>query len=193
MALVEIGNLATTLLNQVFGQGSAPSPAVPIAPNTPAINANPFPQDHFTPSSQANLGQTAAQEAGLFQLAQPPALSAATEALPSQVAAPPAAHYPVPLQPVALPAAPPPPALQVVPPANPVTATPSVQEQLQNLNTTLAALGLNNADIQSLDRIASLVKDFNPDAYTRLVFQLESLAQQTAPRAAPAAATQRVP
>jgi hypothetical protein len=68
-----------------------------------------------------------------------------------------------------------------------------VQEQLQNLNTTLAALGLNNADIQSLDRIASLVKDFNPDAYTRLVFQLESLAQQTAPRAAPAAATQRVP
>ena len=189
MALVEIGNLATTLLNQVLGQVSTPSPAVPLAPNPLAIN--PFPQDHFTPSSQANLSQTAAQEAGLFQVAQLPALSVATEALPGQAAAPPAAHNPAPLQPAAPPATPPPPAPQIVPPANSVATAPSVQEQLQTLNVTLAALGLDNADIQSLDRIASLVKDFNPDAYTRLVFQLESLAQQTAPRAA--AATQRLP
>jgi hypothetical protein len=193
MALVEIGNLATTLLNQIFGQGNTPFSAVPAVLNPPAINAKPLPEDYFTPSSQANLGQTAAQEAGLFRVAQLPALFVAPQALQIQAAAPPAALNPAPLQPVAVPATPPPPAPQVVPPANPVTTTPSVQEQLQTLNITLAALGLNNADIQSLDRIASLVKDFNPDAYTRLVFQLESLAQQTAPRATATAATGRLP
>jgi hypothetical protein len=59
-----------------------------------------------------------------------------------------------------------------------------VQDQLQALNLALAALGLTKADIQSLDRVASVLKDFNPVAYGSLVYQLEALAQQAAPQAA---------
>jgi hypothetical protein len=35
-----------------------------------------------------------------------------------------------------------------------------------------------------LDRVASIVKDFNPVAYKNLAFQLQTLAQQPAPQAA---------
>jgi hypothetical protein len=70
-------------------------------------------------------------------------------------------------------------ASQIAAPTSAAATAASVQDQLQALNTALAALGLTNADIQSLDRFPSLIKDFNPVAYVRLVFQLEALAQQT--------------
>jgi len=55
-----------------------------------------------------------------------------------------------------------------------------VQIQLQSLNASLPALGLTNEEIQQIDRIASLVHDFNPAAYANLINQFEALAQQAA-------------
>ena len=181
MALAEIGNLATTLVNQLLGQDHNASNTAP-AVSAPSTNANALPQDHFTPSAQQNSPLTAAQQAGLFQIVQFSALSVAVDITQTQPAAPQPAQSPppVPVQQVTAPAPP-----QVTPqaaaPATPATTALSVQDQLQTLNVALAALGLSNSDIQSLDRIASVVKDFNPVAYRNLVFQLQELAQQTAP------------
>ncbi len=60
------------------------------------------------------------------------------------------------------------------------TSTASVQDQLQSLNASLAALGLSNADIQQIDQIASQTKDYSPSAYTSLALQFEAAAQQQA-------------
>jgi hypothetical protein len=60
-------------------------------------------------------------------------------------------------------------------------AQPNPQSQLQSLNSALADLGLNAADIRIIDRIASLIKDFNPTAFSSLVYQLEGLAKANAP------------
>ena len=65
------------------------------------------------------------------------------------------------------------------------TGTASIVEQLQALNNALQALGLSPADIQQVDRIASVIKDFNPAAFTSLAYQLAALA--------PPATTQQVP
>jgi hypothetical protein len=165
MAVAEIGNLATTLLNRLSVQDYSASANTPAAGNAPATNANALPVDRFTPSAQQNSDQTAAQQAGLFQIAQFSTLSAAANII-SQT------------QP-ALPQAP-----QIAAPATTATTAISVQDKLQALNTALAALGLSKSDIQSLDRVASIVKDFNPVAYKNLVFQLQTLAQQAAPQAA---------
>ena len=63
--------------------------------------------------------------------------------------------------------------------------TADVQVQLQALNAALPALGLTNAQIQQIDRIASLVHNFNPAAYANLVNQFEALAQEAAQQNAP--------
>ncbi len=77
----------------------------------------------------------------------------------------------------------------LVPTAATTTGSATIQQQLQTLNQALAALGLSPQDIQQLDRIASVIKDFNPQAYTALVYQLEELAQQNSNQAsAPTAA-----
>ena len=70
MAVAEIGNLASTFLNQVSGQDYSASANTLAAGNVPAKNANVLPVDRFTPSAQQNSDQTAAQQAGLFQIAQ---------------------------------------------------------------------------------------------------------------------------
>ena len=60
----------------------------------------------------------------------------------------------------------------------------SQQTQLNTLNNALAALGLSAADIRQIDRVASLINDFNPTAFTSLAYQLEAQAQNsTAPSA----------
>jgi hypothetical protein len=107
----------------------------------------------------------AAQQAGLFQIVQFPTLSVAVNII-SQT------------QPAA------PQAVQIAARAATVTTAVSVQDKLQALNTALATLGLSKSDIQSLDRVASIIKDFNPVAYKNLAFQLQTLAQQAAPQAA---------
>ena len=57
------------------------------------------------------------------------------------------------------------------------TGSLAVQQQLQALNTALAALGLDPQEIQQLDQIASVINDFNPNAFTSLAYQIEELAQ----------------
>jgi len=184
MALAEIGNLATALVNQLLGQDQNASNTAPAA-SAPPTNANALPQDHFTPSAQQNSPQNAAQQAGLFQIVQFSALSVAVDITQTRAAVPQPAQNPPPL-PVQQVTAPAPPQVtpQAAAPATPATTALSVQDQLQTLNVALAALGLSNSDIQSLDRIASVVRDFNPVAYRNLVFQLQELARQTAPPAA---------
>ena len=56
----------------------------------------------------------------------------------------------------------------------------STQGQLLALNTALQALGLNSSQLAQVDQVATLIKDFNPVAFTSLVFQLEALAQANA-------------
>jgi len=72
----------------------------------------------------------------------------------------------------------------------PASATPqgalAVQQQLQTLNNSLAALGLSAADIQKVDQVAGLINDFSPTAFTSLVYQLEAVAQNVARQAAQA-------
>ncbi len=180
MAVAEIGNLATTLLNQVSAQDHNASANTPPAVNAPATNANVLPVDRFTPSAQQNSVQTTAQQAGLFQVAQFSTVSVAVTISQTQPAPPqaPPAHL---IEPVAAPTQA---ARQIAAPATAVTTAVSVQDKLQALNIALAALGLSNPDIQSLDRVASIVKDFNPVAYRNLAFQLQMLAQKAPPQAA---------
>jgi hypothetical protein len=66
------------------------------------------------------------------------------------------------------------------------TATARVTEQLQGLNNALEALGLSPADLQQIDQIASVIKDFNPAAFTSLAYQLAALAPSSATQLAPA-------
>jgi hypothetical protein len=62
----------------------------------------------------------------------------------------------------------------------------SSQSQLQALNNTLAALGLDPTQLAVVDRIALLLQDFSPLAFTSLVNQLTALAQTTVPQASAA-------
>jgi hypothetical protein len=67
----------------------------------------------------------------------------------------------------------------------PATTSATVQHQLQLLNNALAALGLNSTDIQKIDTIAGLIDDFQPTRFANLAFELQALAQQSAPKAVP--------
>src|SRR5271154_1748910 len=60
------------------------------------------------------------------------------------------------------------------------TSTLATQAQLQTLNNSLAALGLSTSAIQTVDQIANAINDFNPYAYSSLVYQLEAAAQAAA-------------
>jgi hypothetical protein len=154
-------------------------------------------QDSFIPSTPNNSAQSAAQEAGLFQVSQV-ALSAVAanilisqtapaadqNAAPALVAPDPATHAGAPQTAAAANPNPPATAAQQVA-ANPTVqaaantaGTANIQDQLQALNSALAALGLSNNDISQIDRIAALIQDFSPTAFTSLVYQLEALANQ---------------
>jgi hypothetical protein len=51
--------------------------------------------------------------------------------------------------------------------AAPAIATPeSTQNSLQTLNSALAALGLNAAEIQAFDQFASVILQFDPNGQT---------------------------
>jgi hypothetical protein len=73
---------------------------------------------------------------------------------------------------------------QVVPQLASAGAQPNPQTQLQSLNNALANLGLSAADISIIDRIATLIQDFNPTAFRSLVSQLEGLARTNLPASA---------
>lgn len=59
------------------------------------------------------------------------------------------------------------------------TANADVQAELQDLNNALAALGLSESEINVVDRVAQLIKNFSAGAFTSLVNQLQVLAQDS--------------
>jgi hypothetical protein len=185
MAHVGLVNLTQHLLNQATGQSQEGQTATKSANATGNTGALPPPEDHFTPSAR----NEPAQAAGLFTVNRSTLFSAAAGALLSKTPAPQPkpANTPAPAAQTTAaanaPAANPPPAH---PAAVVATATPNIQNQLQALNNALAALGLDHADILVVDRVASRLQDFNPTAFTSLVYQLEALAQNAAAQQAQA-------
>jgi hypothetical protein len=122
-----------------------------------------YPQDSFTPSPQNDSWQTAANDAGIFQVAQPPVASTAVNpaSAPSAPAAAQAAAT-ISVQPTA---------------TATVTAAADAQSELQTLNGQLLNLGLSNDDIQAIDRIATLTKVYKPPTvYNDLIQQFEAQA-----------------
>ena len=157
MSLTGFVSLTETLLNQAAAQAAqlqSAKPAGAIAANGAAAAI----MDEFTPSVQ-NIEQTA----GLYTAPVSPfstspaaltalATSAETAAADAQTIG--AAGAPAPNSNVAL----------------------------QRLNTSLEALGLNNANINNIDGIASVNNNFDPAAFRLLAYQLK--AQQSPPQGA---------
>jgi hypothetical protein len=197
MAVEGIGNLVQILADQLLEQ----TPNLQLGGNTQrtgnAGNAA-ITEDTFTPSAQGNAAQATAQDAGIFQVSEG-ALTAVTASIlfdqanriatlseaPAEAAsatttnggnAEPAAAAGsnIPIIPGELFA--PRPAGQALTP-EPVPTT-NEQEKIQALNASLPALGLSKVEIQEIDRLATLVQNFNPAAYTDLVNQFEALGQQ---------------
>jgi hypothetical protein len=198
MAVEGVGNLIQNLADQLFGQGPAGQAGtrVPDAGGTASGTAV---EDTFTPSTQTNFAPPTAQDAGIFQLSPGPLTTVAVGILSAQ--APPDAVQPAaPGQDGA--AAAPNPGLSAAQTALAASGTttnsaqdasgPAASAELQNkirqLNASLPALGLTNNEIQQIDRIASMIKDFITAAYTDLVNQFEALAQQSAQQNAEGAA-----
>ncbi len=175
MAVEGISNLTQNLADQVLG----PTPVPPIGSNSPVgtgnPNSTPVVEDTFTPSAQNNP----AQDAGIFQLGQGTRPQVSANILPPQTAAN-TNQNGAPAQSRAA-QTPNGTSAQVAGPA----AEAAVQLQLQALNAALPELGLTNAEIQQIDRIASLVQNFNPAAYANLVNQFEAQSQQAAQQGPP--------
>jgi hypothetical protein len=161
-AATSLANLAQSLL-------MAPIPAQEVrtllgsttAASTSAAANTAAPVDRFVPSSQAATGNATAEAAGLFtasQFSPSPSASSQFTLFTSAASAAPAT---------------PAPATAITVPAPGSTTT---EQQLQSLNSSLAALGLSVADIKKVDQIASVIGNFSPTSFTSLVYQLEALA-----------------
>jgi len=159
MALTSIANIVESIANQFVGQGNESQQVTQSAGAATATAAPVAAEDRFTPSGQNNSPQSAAQEAGLFQVGQLPVLSAQAGPLALE-------------------------ATQLAPNSNPATAQTApatyTQSQIQAFNQALAAIGLNSNDIQKLDQIATLVNVFSPTAFSDLIGQFQALARQAA-------------
>jgi len=189
MAVEGVGNLIQNLADHLFGQGA--TQAGTRAPGAGGGASGTSVEDTFTPSAQGNFASPTAQDAGIFQLSPGPLATVAVGILSAQ--APPNAVQPIAPEQDGAGAAPNPgaSAAQTAPAASGTTtnsaqdaSSPAASAELQNkirqLNASLPALGLTNNEIQQIDRIASLIKNFNPAAYTDLVNQFEALAQKAA-------------
>lgn len=195
MAIEGIANLVQSLADHLFGQGPAVPAAAPVV-GSRNVGAEATTEDTFTPSAPDSVNATA-QASGIFQWSQgapaapvpgtqraQPALSTISNGSLSQAtsgSAPSsksnAVHIPTgtaansgagPGQSASGPA-----------------ASAQLQNEIQRLNASLPALGLTNNEIQQIDRIASMIKDFNPAAYTDLVNEFEAQSQQAARQNAP--------
>jgi len=200
MAVTGVSNLSELISNQSSGQDqSAPGGALPIQPQG-AGQAGPT-QDTFTPSSQNISAPVTAQDAGLFQASQFALGAATAELLTTQTAAPQTPQEIAPAQAVQtgttdavlvpapqIPAAPAAPATAAATPiaAAALLATNAIEQgEPQIMNAELLGLGLSNSDIQTIDRIASVAKNYNPLVYNDLIQQFEAqAAQQDAPAVA---------
>jgi len=205
MAVEGIGNLVQNVADRLFEQKQEKQAVA----NTFILGRGntgngAVAEDRFTPSAQNEFAQTTAQDAGIFQVGQgvrteiaanfrfdqatrnPDQNEAAAQAATAATAKAGSAQADA----GANPGAPVDASQQgnVVTPAeaaaNGPAATENVQVEIQALNAALPALGLTNAQIQQIDRIASLVNNFNPAAYTNLVNQFEALAQRSAQQSA---------
>jgi hypothetical protein len=155
-------------------QKSAVGPANAVAPAEV--------EDTFTPSAQNGSASATARDPGFFQLTPRaitgnqniPAASPMHGAIPllgpaqGSATTKPGANEP------AAQAQSNSPAGQAT---NSAASAANLQLQIQFLNASLPALGLSIKEISQIDRIAALVKNFNPAAYANLVSQFESLAQ----------------
>jgi hypothetical protein len=197
MSVESISSLVQNLSGQAFGQTQDTQGATNASPTAPAANAV-LAEDTFTPSTQDGSAQTTAQDAGIFQLA-PGTLTALNPNVPfapttqfTYQNGAPAHAAPVGIakagatqssdttktgvsanasqQTADTPAA------QA---ASSAAASANIQLQIQSLNAALPTLGLTNTEINQIDRIASLIQNFNPAAYASMVSQFEALGQIT--------------
>jgi hypothetical protein len=163
-AATSLATLAQSLLTE-------PTPAQEVrtllgsttaAPTSAPANTA-VPVDRFVPSSQSATGNATAEAAGLFTASQfSPSRSTSSQVTLFTSAA---GALPTPTNPA--------PSTATTVPA-PGSAT--TEQQLQSLNSSLAALGLSAADIKKVDQIASVIGNFSPTSFTSLVYQLEGLA-----------------
>jgi hypothetical protein len=192
MTVESIGNLVQNVADHLFGQGSAVQAGTRIV-GAPGAGSPAAPEDTFTLSTQNNSAQASAQEAGIFQLS-PGVLTApgaGIQATPAtanviqnsaQQAGPaldPSASQSQPSAAGTPNGGAPSAAIAQQGAAGPA-ASAQVQIEIQRLNASLPALGLTNNEIQQIDRIASLIKNFNPAAYADLVQQFEARSQTSA-------------
>jgi hypothetical protein len=208
MAVEGIGNLVQILADQLLEQ--APNLQAGGITQGAGIAGNAaVPEDTFTPSAQGNTAQATAQDAGIFQVSQgaltavtvsilfaqanpnaalngsPPSAASATTTNAGNTQPGTGANSNIPVIPGQL-FGPTPGGQAPTPAAVPTT---NEQEKIQALNASLPALGLSKVEIQEIDRLATLIQNFNPAAYTDLVNHFEALAQQaTQPNPASAAA-----
>jgi hypothetical protein len=177
-----IQNLSDRLTGQTQNNSVQKSFLGQAAPVTAAVA-----EDTFTPSTQNVSAQTAAQDVGLFQFAPGTLTAIQTNSAQTAAGAPAIAN-------TAQVAATTQPGTNGIP-GQPATGSPAAQSaesaaaaaaaaaniqlQIQSLNASLPALGLTNTEINQIDRIASLVQNFNPAAYANLVSQFEALAQNS--------------
>lgn len=192
MAVTGVLNLTELISNQLLSDNQN---ALPVTQSGAPQNANiaPLIQDSFTPSNQNIV--TTAQDAGLFQLSQLTASSAAGGVLSGQGATPQVAQdiaavlatqttnnnaVTPQVQPATTPEPQTPaPAQTAAPPQATTNASVLVsQAELQSLNGVLLGLGLSTTDIDYIDLIASVTKVYNPTLYTDLVQQYEAQAAQ---------------
>jgi hypothetical protein len=207
MAVEGIANIIQSVEDPLFGRTQVTQAGTKTLGTGSAGNAA-VTEDTFTPSTQNNPAQATAQDAGIFQVSQG-ALTAVAASILFARTIPNVNQSGAPAQPTpatetdagnAQTAAPANPntsvnaaqqvaATPAVPATTGAAATANVQVQIQALNAALPALGLSNAEIQQIDRIASLIQNFNPAAYINLVNQFEALAQQSAANAEASAIT----
>jgi hypothetical protein len=189
MAVDGIANLVHNVADQLFGQAQDSNARTKILRSGREGDA-PRTEDTFTPSTNKNSAQAAEQDAGIFQVSQVALTEVSANILFGQSA--PNTNQNGATGPGTLLTNPDAGTVQTATGnGTPAQSAPSpadaanVQVQLQALNAALPALGLTNAQIQQIDRIASLIHDFNPAAFTNIVNQFEALAQQAAQQNSP--------
>jgi hypothetical protein len=186
MALTSIVNIVQSLTRDSLAQGPENQLTAQPAANSNSSRLAALIQDSFTPSNQANSSaQGAAQEAGLFQVSQFSLAAAGSLVIQSQPQgnpnpAPPLAPPAITIVTASPPAAAVEPNTPASPPPAQTVSLVNAPSQILVFNQALAALGLNNNDIQKLDQIATLVNVFSPIAFTDLIRQFQALAQQVA-------------
>jgi hypothetical protein len=168
MSLIGLVHLAESLFDQTPGNqdnGGEKKTQNQAAQKNDANN-----RDEFRHS-----GANTAREAGLFQVKQQSVFSTAATVLVVQNGATQNAAAPTPSAARAT----------ATPTAATITGSTAtdvaqvLSSLLQSLNASLIALGLSQDEIDVVDRVAQLIKNFSPAAFTSLVNQLQVLAQDS--------------